>query len=144
MTIRRARLAEIFRLRHAELRPGRPPAHAEFDGDEDSETVHVGAFDASGEIVGCATLMRRPYDGTPAAQLRGMATRADRARQGIGTGVLGFCEGLARDDWRVGLLWCNARSGAAGFYARLGWTVMSEPFDLPGIGPHVRMCRRLV
>ena len=37
------------------------------------------------------------------------------------------------------LLWCDARVAAAGFYERMGFTVVSEPFDKPGIGPHVGM-----
>jgi GNAT superfamily N-acetyltransferase len=38
-----------------------------------------------------------------------------------------------------GLLWCNARVTAEGFYRALGFTVVSEPWDDPEIGPHVRM-----
>ena len=141
MIVRRATLAEILPLRHAELRPGRPVATAHFDGDDEPTTAHVGAFDDGG-ILACATLMRRPLDGEDAAQLRGMATRADVARCGIGTAVIAFAEGLVTREWRLALLWCNARTSAQGFYERRGWRVVSPVFDVPDVGPHVRMVRR--
>ena len=42
------------------------------------------------------------------------------------------------------LVWCDARTTAAGFYAHFGFTVVTEPFDKPGIGPHVGMLKDLV
>ena len=38
-------------------------------------------------------------------------------------------------------LWCNARLPAVGFYRRGGFEVVSDEFDVPGIGPHVVMAR---
>ncbi len=38
-------------------------------------------------------------------------------------------------------LWCNARMAAVGFYRRAGFEVVSEEFDVPGIGAHVVMTR---
>ena len=142
LDVRIARLAEILPLRHAVLRPGRPLASAAFDGDLAATTVLVGALDRAA-LVGCATVMRRPLDGEDAGQLRGMATVPARVRRGIGTAVLRFVEALAAHDWKVGLLWCNARIGARGFYERRGWRVVSDEFDVPDVGPHVRMVRRL-
>ena len=41
------------------------------------------------------------------------------------------------------LVWCYARTTASGFYERMGFTVVTEPFDKPGIGPHVGMVKDL-
>jgi len=121
------------------LRPGRPVETAYFDGDDDADTVHLAAMlDGAEEVVGCATLMRRPWGGEPAWQLRGMATRADLARRGVGSAVLRAAEDLAGGA----LLWCNARLAAVPFYAAGGWTIASDEFDIPGIGPHHVMIRR--
>ncbi|MDQ4090113.1 MAG: GNAT family N-acetyltransferase, partial [Actinomycetota bacterium] len=38
-------------------------------------------------------------------------------------------------------LWCNARMAAVGFYRRAGFEVVSEEFDVPGIGAHVVMTK---
>jgi len=32
--------------------------------------------------------------------------------------------------------WCNARVPAVPFYAAMGWTVVSDVFDVPTAGPH--------
>jgi predicted GNAT family N-acyltransferase len=143
LRVRRATLAEILPLRHAVLRPGRPLATAHFDGDDAADTVHLAAvLAADTAIVGCATLLPRPHRGQRAWQLRGMATRPDLARRGIGTAVLSAAETLVRergDD----LLWCNARLAAVPFYGSAGWRVVSDAFDVPGIGPHHVMVKAL-
>lgn len=139
-TVRRAQLGEILALRHAELRPGLPRATACFDGDDAPDTWHLGAFE--GDVaVGCASFVRQPWvDGADAWQLRGMATRTDRVGRGIGAALLRFAE-TAIPEPR--LVWCNARAAAVGFYARCGFTVESDVFDVPTVGPHRRMLRRL-
>lgn len=131
-----APLATILPLRHAVLRPGRPLATAHFDGDDAPDTVHLAARLADGAVVGCATLLRRPYGEQAAWQLRGMATRADLGRRGVGTAVLRAAERLVRARGGPPLLWCNARLAAVPFYASAGWRVVSAEFDVPGIGPH--------
>lgn len=136
MVVRRATRDEILPLRHAVLRPGLPVAEAWFDGDDDPATVHAGAFRDDGAPVGCVTLMPRPWRDA-AWQLRGMATHPDVRGRGVGKALLAFAEnGRTR-------LWCNARVAAAGFYAKHGWTVESDEFDLPGVGPHVVMRREV-
>ncbi len=140
MLVRRATLGEIVALRHRELRAGLPRTSAAFDGDDEPATIHTGAFDGD-DVVGCASWMCRPYDGARAYQLRGMATRADRVGGGIGRAVLRFGEHEVATTTGIHLLWCNARVPAVAFYERLGWRVVSEPFDVPTAGPH-RVMRR--
>jgi GNAT superfamily N-acetyltransferase len=137
VVVRGAALAEIIGLRHAVLRAGMPRLAAEFDGDDEPATLHVGAFLGDGTVAGCASAMRCPFEDRAAHQLRGMATRPDLVGRGIGLRVLRFVEGALAP----GLLWCNARAPAVGFYRRAGWTVVSDVFDIPGAGPHRRMIR---
>jgi predicted GNAT family N-acyltransferase len=40
-------------------------------------------------------------------------------------------------------VWCNARTPAVGLYAREGFAIEGEEFELPEIGPHVVMTRSL-
>jgi GNAT superfamily N-acetyltransferase len=143
LAVRAATLAEIMDLRHRELRPGLARHTAEFEGDDDEGTRHFGAFlAATGENVGCLSLMPRPWEGAPAFQLRGMATRADLTRRGVGRVLLRFADEAIRAEGGPGLFWCNARVEAAPFYLRLGWAIVSDAFDIPGVGPHYRMLRR--
>ena len=138
--LRQASLAEIVALRHAVLRPGLPPESAAFDGDDAPSTRHYGAF-AGGDAVGCLSFMRNDREG-PAHQLRGMAT-ADSARgTGIGRALLRFADEALVAATGIRGLWCNARVESVGFYERAGWEVVSDVFDVPGVGPHRVMVRR--
>ena len=144
LDVRRATLDEILPLRHAELRAGLPVESARFDLDDDPRTRHYGAFlPASGENVGCVSCMRVPREGADAWQVRGMATRGDLVRRGIGHALLSFAVATLGDEDGARLLWCNARTTALAFWEREGWTVASDVFDIPGVGPHHVMRRTL-
>ena len=139
--IRRVDLEQIIDLRHAVLRQGLPRETAIFDGDQSNDARHYGAFDG-GRLVGCATVHLNHWNGDPAWQLRGMAITPTHQSRGIGSRVLSFLEtDLAHTP--VHQLWCNARVPAAPFYQKLGWTIVSDPFDIPTAGQHVKMTRRL-
>ena len=141
VTLRRATISEILSLRRDELRPGLSLDEARFVGDDDPGSRHFGAFlAATGENIGCASFVPAPFEGRVAHQLRGMATRADFVRRGIGAALLTFAVDALPP---TPLLWCNARIGAVPFYRRMGWRVVSDAFDVPTVGPHVRMiCER--
>ena len=144
LELRRATLDEILPLRHAELRPGLPREKARFAGDGESATRHFGAFlRATGEAVGCVSCMRRARDREDAWQVRGMATRGDLVRRGIGGALLAHAIAALRSEPGPRLVWCNARVGALGFWEGQGWAVVSDVFDIPGVGPHRTMARRL-
>jgi ribosomal protein S18 acetylase RimI-like enzyme len=71
-----------------------------------------------------------------------MAVDSDYQHKGIGRELMVEFEQIARQKW-VKLLWANCRTPAVGFYEKLGWTVVSEVFEIPTAGPHVKMIRRL-
>ena len=83
------------------------------------------------------------WDGAPAWQLRGMATDPAFRATGVGRAMLLYLERLLAAESDVRQLWCNARTPARGFYERLGWRVVSDVFEIPTAGPHVRMTKRL-
>lgn len=93
--------------------------------------------------MGIASLYREDRPGGPGRgwRLRGMATESDVRGSGFGRALLVACiEHVAASGG--GELWCNARMGAVDFYRVAGFDVVSEEFDIPGIGPHVVMARR--
>ena len=105
-------------------------------------TFHLAARIAQGPVVGVVrfspagctwrTEARAPW------QLRGMAT--DPAMRGTGAGRALIAEGLARVAARGGdLVWCDARMAAVGFYERLGFAVVTGPYDKPEGGSHLGM-----
>jgi GNAT superfamily N-acetyltransferase len=143
--IRRGTLDEIVDLRHVILRAGLPREEAIFQGDADASSRHYAAVHAvTGQVVGCATVHLNTWQGEPAWQLRGMATDPAVRRAGVGRGLLELLEqDLRADRTAAPQLWCNARTPASGFYQRMGWEVVSEVFEIPTAGPHVRMTKRL-
>ncbi len=135
--MRRIAAAETIAVRWPVLRPGLPRESAIFAGDDALETLHFGVF-CHDKLVGVASLFRAAFAGEENAwQLRGMATLPAVRGLGCGRALLRACEAAAGPA----LLWCNARTSAVAFYAAHGWHTVGEEFDIPTVGPHVRMRR---
>jgi GNAT superfamily N-acetyltransferase len=141
ITIRPAATAELIDLRHTILRATLPRDSAIFPGDEAPTTHHLAAF-SNDRIIGCLTLHLSTWDDLPAYQLRGMATAADMQRRGIGRQLLHAADAFALTT-PLRTIWCNARRIAIPFYQAHHWQIVSEEFDIPTAGPHVRMLRSL-
>jgi predicted GNAT family N-acyltransferase len=137
--------AEVtYGLRRSILRPD--GGDVVWAGDEDPSTFHLAARTPDGRVVGVVRFSPAPCpwraDAGAPWQLRGMATDPQVRGSGAGRGLLvaGLDAVLARGG---DLVWCDARVSAAGFYERMGFTVVTSPFDKPGIGPHVGMVKDL-
>jgi GNAT superfamily N-acetyltransferase len=127
-----ADLNTVRRLRDAVLRPGFARGGSIYPGDDEPDTLHVGAF-LAGEAVAVASICREapPGENDPAAwRLRGMATSPEHRGQGAATRLLSRCVAHARTlgGRRV---WCSARVTVAEFYRRHGFVAVGEPFTLP-------------
>lgn len=141
----RAVEAEAVRpLRRALLRPHQRVDELVYPGDHHPDTLHVGAY-RHGHLVGIATIIPRAMPGKRerhAWQVRGMAVEHGQRGYGVGGMLLDAC--VAHAAARGGrLVWCNARAGASGFYQHYGFRRDGDPFELPDIGPHYRMCRAI-
>ncbi|MGN6368146.1 MAG: GNAT family N-acetyltransferase, partial [Phycisphaerae bacterium] len=101
-----------------------------------------GGAGAGVAVVGFLRLHLSEGMGLAAYQLRGMATGESVRGRGVGRELLAAAEGFVRGAG-VGVMWCNARVPAVGFYEKGGWTVVSGEFEIPTAGPHVRMERKL-
>jgi GNAT superfamily N-acetyltransferase len=142
MTIRPAKTEELIDLRHVILRKGLPRELAYFEGDDEPTTRHVVA-EIDGRIVGCATILRRPWNGAPAYQLRGMAVVEGMQGHGIGTQLLVELERFVREEGFTLQVWCNARTPSSSFYEKHGWQIASKEFHIEHAGSHVKMTRLL-
>jgi GNAT superfamily N-acetyltransferase len=139
---------EILPVRHAVLRPNLPIETAMYAEDAHPEVFHLAGRDDIGEVVACVTFFPDPLTiptgrggrapvarDVPAWRFRGMATLPDHRNRGLGGELLqaGVIEATRRG---ARLIWCNGRSGAKAFYLRHGFTIRSEEFEIPPIGPH--------
>ena len=138
IVVRPAGPDEVLDVRHAVLREGRPRHTAVFEGDAEPTTRHWIAVQAD-RVVGTVTVLQAPLPGSeamadaPMHQLRGMAVLPELQGAGVGQQLLQAVHALGVP------LWCNARAGVVGFYARQGWQPHGDVFDIPPIGPHQRM-----
>jgi GNAT superfamily N-acetyltransferase len=140
--IRRVTASETRALRHSVLRPHQPPEAAVYPGDDAGDTLHLALY-REGRQLGIASLYREPPPGeslSTAWRLRGMAVLPEFQGQGLGAALLQRCLDHATGNGGT-LVWCNARTTAAGFYRALGFSPRGGEFELPGIGPHYLMVR---
>lgn len=109
------------------------------------DALWCAAYDDAGQVVGTGSVSRDspPWaPDEPAWRIRAMAVAGDRRGRGIGSAVLAALLDYVRSHGG-GLTWCNARTAAQGVYARAGFAPVGEVFELPDIGPHVTMTRRV-
>jgi GNAT superfamily N-acetyltransferase len=103
---------------------------------EPPDAFAVGAFDGGERLVAVGFV---GADCEPGAwRVRGMATEPEARGRGAGSAVLARLVEHATVSGAT-RVWCNARIPARTFYERAGFTVVSEEFDVPQIGPHLVM-----
>ena len=134
----------IRSLRHAELRKGEDFSTTSYLRDDDNETFHMACIKED-KVVACATFypeFSEKVAAVNAYRLRGMATDSHFQRRGYATGLMeeSFKELKERDG---DMLWCNARLVAVDFYKSMGFKSIGDLFDIPGIGPHYYMCKKM-
>ena len=136
--------AETLELRKQVLRPYAPIPDCEFLGDKAPGTVHFGAFKAT-TLVWIASLYEESLATFPNKRgwrIRGMATDASIRGFGWGKKLLQTCLHHAQEHGGA-IVWCNARTSAIGFYEKQGFKIEGEKFEIPGIGPHYLMVKKL-
>lgn len=126
------------------LRPGRPPETSVLPGDDHPLARHVAVY-LGGDVVSAGTVFPDPAPWKPerkdAWRVRGMATRDGLRGQRLGYLVLSaLIDHATANGGRF--IWCEARIGASGFYARSGFVVEGESFILEEI-EHFHMWRDL-
>ena len=128
---------EVLTIRNEVLREGRLTLdQCRFPNDDAEGTFHLGYFD--GDQLVCIASFHpqnyKEYTGK-AYQLRGMATLESHRGKGIGNHLVNFAIVYMRGQ-KVNYVWCNARKKAIRFYHDLGFEIISDEFEVPGIGPH--------
>lgn len=141
--IRFISIEETLALRSAVLRDGAPLASCFFPEDQTKENFHLGYWEA-GHLIGIASFYAEDLEGHPRAgyRLRGMAVGSTKQGRGIGSALLTFAIARPLHNRQCAYLWCNARVQAVPFYERHDFVVISDVFDIAGVGPHRRMIRQ--
>ncbi|NTU26805.1 GNAT family N-acetyltransferase [Bacillus tequilensis] len=135
---------DTYDIRHRILRPHQSIEQCKFEQDHAEGSFHLGAF-YEGTLISIASFspQNQPLlTEFPSYRLRGMATLEEYRDQKAGSTLIKYAvQNLA--DRGVQAVWCNARHHVKGYYAKLGWEELGEPFDIPGIGTHIAMYKTL-
>ncbi|KSU84632.1 hypothetical protein GA0061096_0759 [Fictibacillus enclensis] len=136
---------QTYPVRHNILRPNQTIEDCHFPGDHEPDTFHLGAFIGE-ELISIASFYKEKHpdlDGLVHNRLRGMATLENFRKEKAGSSLLARGEEILKQR-KCDLWWCNARTGVAGYYKKIGLQENGEVFELPGIGPHIVMYKKLL
>jgi GNAT superfamily N-acetyltransferase len=142
--VKEIKAEETYPVRHSELRKGRPLEECKFEGDERQTTIHIGGF-YQNQLIAVATFLKQDhadYELLNAYQLRGMAVVKEHHQKGFGKILLTFAETLLLQK-AIHCIWMNARISAVAFYKKLGYGTIGNVFEIPKIGMHYIMFKKL-
>jgi len=130
-------------LRSKVLRNGLPLQQCVFPTDEIAGAFHL-AFYTDEEIACVASFFPNNYKDKKELgyQLRGMASDTMFAGKGYGSELVKFAIEYIKNT-NAKYIWCNARSSAIDFYKKLGFNLVSNEFEIAGVGPHYEMILNL-
>ncbi|MFN2747075.1 GNAT family N-acetyltransferase [Bacillus sp. z60-18] len=135
---------ETYEIRHRILRPNQPLEACMYETDLLGGTFHLGGY-YRGRLISIASFHKAEHselEGQKQYQLRGMATLEGYREQKAGSTLIRHAEELLRKKG-ADLLWCNARTSVSGYYKKLGFSEQGEVYDIPPIGPHILMYKKL-
>lgn len=149
--VRQIAAIETQPVRHAVLWPHKPTvASCVIPGDDAPSTLHFGAFAPSGSLVGVCSVFDERSGRFPNAlplsdrvvRLRVMGTLPSVRGKGAGEALIQTVLDAALKRGAA-WVWCDAREVAFGFYLRLGFSFHSKVYNVPEIGTHRMMARRV-
>ena len=130
-------------LRSKILRNGMPLTECIFPTDKVEGVFHL-AYYVDDEIATIASFFPNNYKNKAQLgyQLRGMATDLPYLSRGFGKQLIQFAVEYIKNT-NAQYIWCNARTSAIKFYQNLGFELISEEFEIAGVGPHYEMILKL-
>jgi GNAT superfamily N-acetyltransferase len=135
---------EAIIVRHPVLRKEKPIETCIFDGDNLETTHHFGLFKNS-NLTGIISLFAKSnpiFAEIFQVQIRGMAILESHQKKGFGERLIIHCEEYCILN-QFDLIWFNARTAAVGFYKKLGYKIKGNPFEIPNVGEHYLMYKKI-
>ncbi|GAA3766214.1 GNAT family N-acetyltransferase [Flavobacterium ginsengiterrae] len=135
---------ETYIVRQPVLRKGKPIESCIFEGDDLATTHHFGLYNNE-DLIGIISLFKQTntiFAEKNQAQIRGMAILENNQKKGYGEALVRHCENYCKEQ-NTELIWFNARTAAVGFYKRMDYQILGEPFDIKDVGEHYLMYKKL-
>ncbi len=139
---------EVIPLRHEILRKNQPIESCYYEEDSREGTFHLGIHDDAKKPICIASFYLEHHPQISSAfsiRLRGMATKESEQGKGLGSKVVMKSIEIIKDKalGQEAVLWCNARTSASTFYAKLGFEQIGDEFLIENIGPHYVMAIKI-
>lgn len=142
--IKKITASETYSVRLPVLRKGKSLESCHFDGDDLETTIHFGLY-LNTELVGVVSLFKKNnshFSEKKQFQIRGMAVLEDQRKKDFGKALLMHCEEECKNQ-DTDLIWFNARTEAVGFYEKMKYHKTGTPFDIPDVGEHIIMIKKM-
>lgn len=137
-------IKNVYPIRNAVLRKGKPIESCHFIDDEKETTIHFG-IEFKNNIVGVVSVFAQKSDlfyEKNQFQIRGMAILEKFQQKGFGKLLLNKAETYC-NEVNSDIIWFNAREKAVPFYKKLNYIVIGKPFVIENIGIHYTMFKKL-
>ncbi|MEK8180564.1 GNAT family N-acetyltransferase [Flavobacterium buctense] len=144
ITIRKISAQETYTVRHPVLRKGKQIESCHFDGDDLDTTSHFGLHE-NDQIKGVISLFENNnplFEDKKQTQIRGMAVLENNQGKGYGRLLVEHSEKILKTQ-NTPLIWFNARINAVGFYQKMGYQIIGNSFEIPNVGLHYVMWKKL-
>ena len=135
---------ETIIVRHPVLRAGKPIESCNFEGDDLPSTVHFG-LNLQNQLIAVISafeVKNKLFTEENQYQIRGMAVLEEFQKSGFGEQLLNYCENQIRLK-KGELIWFNARETAVGFYKKSGYEIIGGQFEIPDVGPHYVLFKKI-
>lgn len=145
LDIQKIATQQTLLVRQSVLRIGKPIDKCYLDNDDLATTIHYGYF-LSTEIIGILSVFVEKnlnFTEKNQVQFRGMAVLNKFQSKGIGKKLIQFAEKEAIEN-KIELIWLNARKLAVPFYENLGYQIIGNSFEVPEIGTHFVMYKKII
>lgn len=134
-----------YPIRHKVLWQHKSVDDCGIDIDEQEGAFHLGAF-YQGELVCIGSFFKQKHSQFSIQnqyRLRAMATLPKAQKNGAAKALLEFAFKKLQEE-EQGMLWCDARIIAVGFYEKLGFVKSGKKYEIPIIGNHYLMYKKLI
>ncbi|MNJ97642.1 Acetyltransferase (GNAT) family protein [compost metagenome] len=138
-------LEVVLPLRSKMLRNGAPIDECVLPTDEAQGIFHLAYYVDETTIATVGTFYPQDLEGKDGHgyQLRGMATDTSFFGKGYGAILIKYALDYLIEA-KADYIWCNARTSAVDFYKKQGFEIISEEFEISGVGPHYIMILNLI
>ncbi len=155
LTIKLIKSNELLFLRSKILRNNINPNDCRFQGDNDLDSYHLGAF-ISNKLVGAVSLINNKCEKMKIEncyQMRGLCVDSKFQNKGIGKKLVFEVEKKLKDshansmiklkELKIKNVWMNARDSAINFYLKLNYINSDIKYSIGQIGLHYLMYKEL-